>query len=233
VTVVNLRRWENNCSEALGNLVLIKQHVRTAALALAIVASCRPTTAQPVPSLTRSPSSQAQVPAAFTASEPLQLELLNPSLLFVPAVPSYTNLSLTDLNIKFNPETLMNILRDSRHESWVLAAYPDPQTSRPLIGAGFNLDVSTTEHPQFDLFNPHVFIEPSSAQLWQAAGLSPARLQMIVDQFDRDLRTWKKKNFRRRIRTHQLSPELTEQESHKAVAGLGHAGCPQRQGLLP
>jgi hypothetical protein len=135
----------------------------------------------------------------------------------VPAVPPYANLTLTDFNIKFDPETLMNILRDSRHESWVLAAYPDPQTSRPLIGAGFNLDVSATEHPQFDLFNPHAFIEPSSAQLWQAAGLSPARLQMILDQFDRDLRAWNKKKFRRKIRTHQLSPELTGQEATRLL----------------
>jgi hypothetical protein len=200
-------------------LILIKQRVRIAAFAFAMVASGRTTAAQLAASSIRSPSSQvpAPAPSPFTASELVPLELLDTSHLFVPAVPSYTNLSLTDLNIKFDPQNLMNILRDSRHESWVLAAYPDPQTSRPLIGAGFNLDVSATEHPQFDLFNPHVFIEPSSAQLWQAAGLSPAKLQLIHDQFDRDLRTWKKKNFRRKIRTHQLSPELTDQEAKRLL----------------
>ena len=36
----------------------------------------------------------------------------------------------------------MDILRDHQHEGWVLAAYPDPNTRRPLIGAGFSLDVA-------------------------------------------------------------------------------------------
>jgi hypothetical protein len=120
---------------------------------------------------------------------------------------------MVDSEIKFKLEALMNILRDARHESWVLAAYPDPQTSRPLIGAGFNLDVHATEHVQSDPLNPHTFMEPSSAQLWQAAGLNPGRLRVILDQFDRDLKKWKKKDFRRKIKTHQLSPELTEEEA--------------------
>ena len=111
----------------------------------------------------------------------------------------------------------MSILRDRQHESWVLAAYPDPKTSRPLIGAGFSLDVEATEHPQFDALNPHTFLEPSSAQLWQAAGLDPAKLQSILDRYDRDLKAWKKKNFRRKIKTHQLSPELTEEEAMKLL----------------
>jgi len=125
--------------------------------------------------------------------------------------------SLTDYAVKFKLETLMDVLRDSRHESWVLAAYPDPKTSRPLIGAGFNLDVRATEHLQSDPLNPHTFIEPSSAELWQAAGLSSERLQIILEQFDRDLNAWKKKNFRRKIRTHQLSPELTDEEATKLL----------------
>jgi GH24 family phage-related lysozyme (muramidase) len=108
---------------------------------------------------------------------------------------------------------MMNVLRDSRHENWVLAAYPDPKTSRPLIGAGFSLDVSATEHTQRDPLNPHTFIEPSSAQLWQAAGLDSGRLQVILDQYENDLNAWKKKNFRRKIKTHQLSPELTDEEA--------------------
>jgi len=107
----------------------------------------------------------------------------------------------------------MNILRDSKHESWVLAAYPDPKTGRPLIGAGFNLDVSATQHIQTNPLNPHLFIEPSTAELWQDAGLDLGRLQSILDQFDRDMKTWQKKKFRKKIRTHQLTPEITEQEA--------------------
>ena len=107
----------------------------------------------------------------------------------------------------------MKTLRDSRHEGWVLAAYPDPKTSRPLIGAGFSLDVEAREHIQSDPSNPHTFLEPSSAQLWQAAGLDPERLQTILDQYDRDLRAWKKKNYRKKIRTHKLPPQVTEDEA--------------------
>jgi hypothetical protein len=118
-----------------------------------------------------------------------------------------------DSDIKFRLETLMNILRDSKHESWVLAAYPDPKTGRPLIGAGFNLDVSATQHIQTNPLNPHLFVEPSTAELWQDAGLDLARLQSILDQFDCDMSAWKKKNFRKKIRTHQLTPEITEQEA--------------------
>ncbi len=118
-----------------------------------------------------------------------------------------------DSDIKFDLQSLMSILRDSEHEGWVLAAYPDPKTSRPLIGAGFGLDVIATDHIQRDPLNPHPFSEPSSAQLWQAAGLDTERLQNILDQFDRELKAWKKSNFRRKIKTHALPAELTEQEA--------------------
>ena len=107
----------------------------------------------------------------------------------------------------------MQILRDSRHEGWVLAAYPDPKTSKPLIGAGFSLDVVETQHPQLDPLNPRPFLEPSSAQLWQVAGLDPALLERILEQFDRDLQAWKKKNFRKKIKTHKLPPQLSEEEA--------------------
>jgi hypothetical protein len=133
-----------------------------------------------------------------------------------PPEASYAPLPLFDFNdsdVKFKLASLMNTLRDSRHESWVLAAYPDPKTSRPLIGAGFSLNVEATEHLQNDPLNPHTFLEPSSAQLWEAAGLDSERLQAILDQFDRDLRAWKKKNFRRKIKTHQLAPEVTAEEA--------------------
>jgi hypothetical protein len=129
-----------------------------------------------------------------------------------PAIPPSAPLfDFKESDIKFNIETLMNILRDHQHEGWVLAAYPDPKTSRPLIGAGFSLDVVAAEHIQSDPLNPHPFLEPSSAQLWVAAGLSPDQLQTILQQFDHDLKVWKQKKYRKKIRT--LTPQLTEQQA--------------------
>ena len=122
-----------------------------------------------------------------------------------------------DSDIKFKLLTLMNILRDSRHESWVLAAYPDPKTKRPLIGAGFSLDVMAAYHIQRDPLNPYSFIEPSSSQLWLEAGLDLGRLQDILDQFDRDQRAWKKEDSRRRVRSYRLLPELTEEEATRLL----------------
>jgi GH24 family phage-related lysozyme (muramidase) len=107
----------------------------------------------------------------------------------------------------------MEILRDHRHEGWVLAAYPDPNTGRPLIGAGFSLDVPGAVHPQRDPFNPHPFVEPSSAELWQAAGLAPDRLQQILAQFDHNVTVWSAKTYRRKIIHHTLTPQLTEEEA--------------------
>jgi len=120
-------------------------------------------------------------------------------------------------DIKFSLASLMRTLRDSSHEGWVLAAYPDPKTKRPLIGAGFSLDVPVTEHPQRDPLNPHPFLEPSSAQLWQAAGLEPERLDRILDRYDRDLKTWTAKNFRRKVKAHALTPEVTDEEAMRLL----------------
>lgn len=122
-------------------------------------------------------------------------------------------LAFKDSDIKFSLQSLMDILRDHQHEGWVLAAYPDPNTRRPLIGAGFSLDVPATEHPQMDPFNAHPFFEPSSAELWQAAGLAPERLQQILDQYDHDLAAWPARSYRRRIVRHMLAPQLTEEEA--------------------
>ena len=115
------------------------------------------------------------------------------------------------LDVKFDVRDLMEILRDHRHEGWVLAAYPDPKTGQPLIGAGVSLDLPVREHPQNDPENPHGFLEPSSADLWQAAGLNPARLRTILGDFDRRMAVWNKKGFRKRIRT--LEPEITDEEA--------------------
>jgi hypothetical protein len=185
---------------------LAVQRVLTATLLFAVATHAGTTLAQTTLSATRE-----QSPSAYPSSG-------NQTPSFFPLAPGF---SLTpqalfdfkDSDIKFKLETLMNILRDSKHESWVLAAYPDPKTGRPLIGAGFNLDVSATQHIQTNPLNPHLFIEPSTSDLWQDAGLDLARLQSILDQFDRDMKTWQKKKFRRKIRTHQLTPEITEQEA--------------------
>ncbi len=146
-------------------------------------------------------SAAVREPASLTHQTPPALP--KPGLLF----------DFKDSDIKFNLGALMNVLRDTGHEGWVLAAYPDPKTSRPLIGAGFGLDVIATPHPQSDPLNPHPFLEPSSAQLWQAAGLDSERLQTILDQFNRDLDTWQKKKFRKKIRTHGLTEQLSEEEA--------------------
>ncbi len=99
----------------------------------------------------------------------------------------------------------------------MLAAYPDPKTNRPLIGAGFSLDLPATEHPQRDPLNPHPFLEPSSAQLWQAAGLAPDRLQDILDQFNHDVAVWSKKTYRRKIIRHTLPAQLTEEQATRLL----------------
>ncbi len=164
------------------------------------------------------PSSTQSLPSPAVSPAPVSLPSVHPgpSPLSTPpdaSPPLQPLLDFKDSDVKFNLAYLMNTLRDSRHEGWVLAAYPDPKTSRPLIGAGFSLDVEATQHIQRDPLNPYPFIEPSSAQLWQAAGFDSARLQSILEQYDRDLKKWKKKNYRRKIRTHQLPPQLTEDEA--------------------
>lgn len=125
--------------------------------------------------------------------------------------------NFNNASIKFNLQTLMETLRDNRHEGWVLAAYPDPKTSRPLIGAGFSLDLPAREHLQRDPMNPIPFLEPSSAQIWEAAGLPPQQLQAMLEQFDRQLDAWNKKKFRRKIRSGELFPQMTEADADKLL----------------
>ena len=137
-----------------------------------------------------------------------------------PSLPEAVTQPLIDFKeseIKFSLGNLMSTLRDGRHEGWVLAAYPDPKTKRPLIGAGFSLDIQSREHPQHDPLNPRPFLEPSSAQLWQAAGLEPERLQRILERYDRDLRTWSTKKYRRKIRARALTPEVTDEEAMRLL----------------
>jgi hypothetical protein len=156
--------------------------------------------------------SQNSPSAAADSATPTKT-LASPPVTGSEATPPQPLFDFRQSDIKFSLEALMNTLRDQRHEGWVLAAYPDPNTHRPLIGAGFSLDVPAREHPQTDPLNPHQFFEPSSAQLWQTAGLDPALLQKILDRFNRDVNTWSTKQYRRMIRTHALPPELTEEEA--------------------
>jgi hypothetical protein len=164
------------------------------------------------------PPAQSSIAPAAARNLPLQnqpesLRFLMPQV----SVPHEALFGFKDSEIKFNLGQLMSTLRDSRHEGWVLAAYPDPKTSRPLIGAGFGLDVPATEHRQNDPLNPHPFLEPSSAQLWQAAGLDPQKLQTILEQYGQDLDTWGTRGFRRRIRTHALTAEITDEEAEQLL----------------
>lgn len=121
-------------------------------------------------------------------------------------------LRFRESDIKFKVSELMDILQDRRHEGWVLAAYPDPKTSQALIGAGFSLDLPAREHSQRDPLNPHLFLEPSSAELWAAAGLEPARLQRMLAEYNDRLTTWGKRDFRSQIRV--LPPQITDEEAN-------------------
>lgn len=114
-------------------------------------------------------------------------------------------------DVKFALPELMDILRDRRHEGWVLAAYPDPKTGRPLIGAGFSLDLPERAHAQTDPLNPHPFVEPSSAQLWTAAGLDPENLTTILSTYAAERARWKPRVFRRRIAG--LAPEISDEQA--------------------
>ena len=177
----------------------------------------------PIVSLAMAASAAAQIlPAAAALSAPVQFSAapsvsLTPQSFSweIPAPPDGAQvlLNFKESDIKFSLPAMMETLRDHRHEGWVLAAYPDPNTGRPLIGAGFSLDVQATPHAQRDPLNPHPFVEPSSADLWQAAGLSPDRLQQILAQFDHNVTAWSPKTYRRKIIHHTLTPQLTEEEA--------------------
>jgi hypothetical protein len=162
------------------------------------------------------PSAGQTLPSAFTnLQDSLPAPAAPAAQGFSPAAPETNAVAqlraFTDADVKFRLSDLMEILRDRRHEGWVLAAYPDPKTGQPLIGAGVSLDLPARAHPQRDPLNPHPFIEPSSAELWQAAGLDPQRLQTILGEFNDRLAAWDKKGFRKRIKT--LTPQITSDEA--------------------
>jgi hypothetical protein len=179
------------------------QHLSSAIL---VSAMALPTAGQTPPAATGNGPDPVQLsaPALPTAAQPASSP--TPGTRAVEQL-----LGFTDSDVKFNLRDLMEILRDRRHEGWVLAAYPDPKTGHPLIGAGFSLDLPAREHPQPDPLNTHPFLEPSSAELWQAAGLDAGRLHAILDQYDDRLAAWSKKGFRKRIKT--LTPQITGEEA--------------------
>ena len=209
-------------SAAAGKMRLARQRILTASLVLA-VAYAGKTLGQSLPSTPSEQSPPGQslhssagpfVPENLPSEDPVSPRISRTADVSSVSQPLF---DLRGSDIKFKLETLMDILRDSRHESWVLAAYPDPKTSRPLIGAGFNLDVRATPHMQSNPLNPHRFIEPSTAQLWQAAGLDLQQLQAILERFDRDLKAWQKKTFRKKIKAHELPPEVTDDEATRLL----------------
>lgn len=177
--------------------------LRTLCVALSMSAALRMTgqTAAPVSASQNDPETPVAAPLPATATEAAVVPAsIEPLVSFRPG------------EIRFSVGDLMDLLRDRRHEGWVLAAYPDPKTGRPLIGAGFSLDLPEREHAQTDPMNPHVFVEPSSAQLWQAAGLDPALLQQVLEQFDDHLATWRTtRRYRHRIWT--LTPQITDDQA--------------------
>jgi hypothetical protein len=118
-------------------------------------------------------------------------------------------------DVKFNLNELVDLLRDRRHEGWVLAAYPDPRTGQPLIGAGFSLDLPEREHLQTDPLNSHPFLEPSSADLWRAAGFEPARLDDILNVFYERKRQWNKRRWRRQL--YSLPAQISDEDAAQLV----------------
>ena len=138
-------------------------------------------------------------PEATTLTPQVEQAAPVPSPAVTPSAAVRMLEEFKESDVKFDLNELTDILRDRRHEGWVLAAYPDPRTAQPLIGAGFSLDLPERAHPQLDAMNPHAFLEPSSADLWQAAGLDPARLDEILKVFYDRRRTWTKRTWRRQL----------------------------------
>jgi GH24 family phage-related lysozyme (muramidase) len=155
----------------------------------------------------RSSAPAVAVPSTISASIPRASQQ---TAALPDAVQTLMDFKASD--VKFDVDDLMDILRDKRHEGWVLAAYPDPKTGQPLIGAGFSLDLPERVHIQHDPLNPHPFLEPSSADLWQAAGLEPTRLDVLLAQFHDRMDTWSKTGFRRQIWS--LEPQITEADAN-------------------
>lgn len=166
------------------------------------------------------PPGRSQAASGCCRPESPPSEKSNPSLSAEPTTSSLPPTRLFDPAVsqtKFRIERLMTLLRDNRHEGWVRTAYPDPKTGRPLIGGGFSLDLSATQHMQRNPLNPNAFIEPSSAELWQEAGLDLEELNVILDQYYQRQALWGKATFRQKIRAHELPPDISEEEAMRLL----------------
>jgi hypothetical protein len=200
-------------------------------LAAAILMSAAiPAAAQYLPSYPNIPSTPTQSPTQNPAVTSPAL----PATTQAPAIPAPTTipgqiakttaqvaaaspdvdrlLAFRESDVKFDVEQLMEVLRDKRHEGWVLTAYPDPKTAQPLIGAGFSLDLPVREHLQRDPLNLNTFLEPSSADLWQAAGLPPERLQIVLGEFHSRLDTLSKYGFRSQMTA--MEPQIAPEDAN-------------------
>ena len=116
--------------------------MRTVALQLAFALSllvCAGASGQDAPNVAAPPADAAPLSPSTAPSQ------ASASATESPAVQILR--SFSDSDIKFDLAALMDTLRDKRHEGWVLAAYPDPKTSQPLIGAGFTLDLPGPRTP--------------------------------------------------------------------------------------
>jgi hypothetical protein len=190
-----------------------------AALLPAVSASavCQSTPDQPVAQVpaNQAPAAQPSGPQTSTSATPDAPQSPGPQIIAPQKSDLSALLNFKDSDVKFSVAELIDILSDSRHEGWVLTAYPDPKTARPLIGAGFSLDLPARSHEQTDLLNPNIFVEPSSAELWHAAGLDGARLTEILGEFNQRMSAWSTRDFRRDLR--ELPPEISENDAKLLV----------------
>ena len=164
-----------------------------------------------LPALSQSPSGTD--PFTLGATPTVQSAQVPSEAAVSPAVRMMADFK--DSDVKFDVNELVDILRDRRHEGWVLAAYPDSRTGQPLTGAGFSLDLAEREHPQTDPLNPHQFLEPSSADLWRAAGFDPGRLDDILKVFYERKRMWSKRMWRRQL--YSLPAQISNEDATQLV----------------
>jgi hypothetical protein len=181
--------------------------ILAAAMPLALGAAAQQANAPLTPSAAQRTAVIATPVASVT---PLPVRAAAPSDPGVRALPGFQ-----ESEVRFRVSDLMEILQDRRHEGWVLSAYPDPKTRRPLIGAGFSLDLPERTHAQSDPSNPHPFYEPSSAELWQAAGLDSGRLTRILDEYQEHLAAWGVRRYRRKLAG--LDPQITDEDADKLL----------------
>ena len=119
----------------------------------------------PIVSLAMAASAAAQIlpaPGQFSAAPSVSLMLQG----FSPENPPPRDgaevlLDFKDNDVKFSLASMMEILRDHRHEGWVLAAYPDPKTGEcTQISTAFNIEAI----PAFVLHQPGDTTKTKTAQ---------------------------------------------------------------------